>query len=62
MFRVFSTLSIFLSVVASVHAHGLITGVTGANGVTGQGFAVVDGTPRNTGRPVKSVEVSLVGS
>jgi hypothetical protein len=43
----------------SVHGHGLITAATGANGVTGKGFAVVDGTPRNTGLPIKAIEVGL---
>jgi hypothetical protein len=41
---------------SSVHGHGLITAATGANGVTGKGFAVVDGTPRDTGLPIKAVE------
>jgi hypothetical protein len=60
MYGIFTTLSILLSVVASVHGHGLITAVSGANGVKGVGFAVVNGTPRDTGLPIKAVEVCLL--
>lgn len=51
-------IALALSAASSVHSHGLITAVSGANGVAGAGFAVVDGTPRNTGLPIKAVEVS----
>jgi hypothetical protein len=57
MHGIFSTLSILLSIAATARSHGLITGVSGANGVNGVGFAVVDGTPRDTGLPIKKVEV-----
>jgi hypothetical protein len=57
---IFTTLAILLSVAATVRSHGVLTGVSGANGVNAIGFAVVEGTPRDTGRGVKKVEVGLV--
>jgi hypothetical protein len=60
MFGIFAIVPLLFSFVSSVQGHGLITGITGANGLNGQGFAVVDGTPRNTGLPIKSVEVGAV--
>jgi hypothetical protein len=60
MFGIFAIVPLLFSFVSSVQGHGLITGITGANGLNGQGFAVVDGTPRNTGLPIKSVEVCVV--
>ncbi|EIN07970.1 hypothetical protein PUNSTDRAFT_135487 [Punctularia strigosozonata HHB-11173 SS5] len=51
----FSTCSIisilFLLPLQSVHGHGLITAVTGANGVTGVGFGVDAATPRDGSTP-----------
>ncbi|PAV22955.1 putative gEgh 16 [Pyrrhoderma noxium] len=41
---------IFFSILAlalHVNAHGVLTTVTGTNGVTGQGFGVIDSTPRD---------------
>jgi hypothetical protein len=40
------------ALVACAYGHGLITAVTGANGVTGVGFGVDASTPRNGGLPV----------
>jgi hypothetical protein len=56
---IFTTLAVLLSVAATVRSHGVLTGVSGANGVNAIGFAVVEGTPRDTGRGVKKVEVCL---
>lgn len=36
---------------ASVSAHGVITSITGANGVTMPGLSVIDGTPRDCATP-----------
>jgi hypothetical protein len=41
----------------SVYGHGVITAVTGANGVNGAGFGVVASTPRDGSTP-KPFEVS----
>lgn len=48
MYSGFTTLLLLLStILPSVHGHGLITAVTGANGVTGTGFGVDASTPRD---------------
>ncbi|KAJ5023622.1 hypothetical protein PSV08DRAFT_226937 [Bipolaris maydis] len=41
---------------ASVQAHGVITAVQGANGVTMPGLSVADGTPRDSGNPLSGAE------
>jgi hypothetical protein len=56
---IFTTLVILLSIGTAARSHGVLTGVSGANGVNAIGFAVVEGTPRDTGRGVKKVEVCL---
>ncbi|KAJ7630767.1 putative gEgh 16 protein [Roridomyces roridus] len=52
----FNTLTVFSALAAStflnVHAHGTITGVTGANGVQAAGFGIIASTPRNGATPV----------
>jgi len=52
----FNTLIAFAAVSSSallnVHAHGTITGVTGANGVQASGFGILASTPRNGATPV----------
>ena len=47
----------FIAAIGAVSAHGLITEVTGANGVTGEGFGVVASTPRD-GSGSKPFQVS----
>ncbi|CAE6456497.1 unnamed protein product [Rhizoctonia solani] len=47
MFAKLSTALLLLSVASSVTAHGALVAVTGSNGVTAQGFGVVDTTPRD---------------
>ncbi|KDN50619.1 hypothetical protein RSAG8_01117, partial [Rhizoctonia solani AG-8 WAC10335] len=47
MFAKLSTALLFLAAVSSVSAHGALVAVAGANGVDGQGFGVVDSTPRD---------------
>lgn len=41
---------------SSVSAHGVITSVQGANGVTMPGLSVIDGTPRDSGNPLSGSE------
>lgn len=41
---------------SSVSAHGVITQVQGANGVTMPGLSVIDGTPRDSGNPLSGSE------
>jgi hypothetical protein len=57
----FTFLAILASVAVSVSGHGVFTGVQGANGVTGQGFAVVQSTPRDKARPSRVTQVSKEG-
>ena len=45
----------------TVNAHSLIIGVEGANGVTGQGFGVVDTTPRDGRDQVCSSSRGVLG-
>ncbi|KAG8681591.1 hypothetical protein FRC08_015537 [Ceratobasidium sp. 394] len=49
MFAKTSLVSILfaLSAVSSVSAHGALVAIAGSNGVTGQGFGVVESTPRD---------------
>ncbi|CAE6450708.1 unnamed protein product [Rhizoctonia solani] len=47
MFPKLSTAILLLAAVSSVSAHGALVAVTGANGVNGQGFGIVDSTPRD---------------
>jgi len=51
----FNTFIVFAAVSSSVflnaHAHGTITGVTGANGVQAAGFGILASTPRNGATP-----------
>ncbi|KAG9104361.1 hypothetical protein FRC06_003167 [Ceratobasidium sp. 370] len=49
MFAKTSLVSILftLSVVSSVSAHGALVAVAGSNGVNGQGFGIVETTPRD---------------
>ena len=37
----------FLALALHVNAHGVLTAVTGTNGVNGQGFGVIASTPRD---------------
>jgi len=52
----FNALLVFAAISTSaflnVHAHGTITGVTGANGVQAAGFGIIASTPRNGALPV----------
>lgn len=41
---------------SSVSAHGVITAVQGANGVTMPGLSIIDGTPRDSGNPLSGSE------
>ena len=50
--------SLFLSAQV-VLGHGVLTAVTGANGITGQGFGVIASTPRDGSTP-NPFEVRLV--
>jgi len=43
---------VFAALVATVSAHGVITEVQGANGVTMPGLSVADGTPRDCASPL----------
>jgi len=51
----FNTFFVFVAVSSSAllnaHAHGTITGVTGANGVQAAGFGIIASTPRNGASP-----------
>ncbi|KAJ6459500.1 hypothetical protein DFH09DRAFT_1296872 [Mycena vulgaris] len=51
----FNTFVVFAAVSSSAflnaHAHGTITGVTGANGVQAAGFGIIASTPRNGATP-----------
>ncbi|KAF8717938.1 hypothetical protein RHS02_09328, partial [Rhizoctonia solani] len=47
MFPKLSTALLILTAAASVSAHGALVAVAGSNGVNGQGFGVVDSTPRD---------------
>ncbi|CAE6468669.1 unnamed protein product [Rhizoctonia solani] len=47
MFAKLSTALLLLSIASSVSAHGALVAVTGSNGVDGQGFGIVDSTPRD---------------
>ncbi|KAJ7125329.1 hypothetical protein C8R44DRAFT_852117 [Mycena epipterygia] len=51
----FNTLLVFATISSSAflnaHAHGAMTGVTGANGVQAAGFGIVASTPRNGATP-----------
>ncbi|KAJ1307390.1 hypothetical protein OPQ81_001495 [Rhizoctonia solani] len=42
-----STALFLLTVASSVSAHGALVAVTGSNGVNGQGFGIVESTPRD---------------
>jgi hypothetical protein len=44
-------LGLLASLIASVDAHGLVTNVKGANGVSAMGMGVLADTPRNGGLP-----------
>ncbi|KAJ7487415.1 hypothetical protein B0H11DRAFT_1720897 [Mycena galericulata] len=52
----FNTFFVFVALSSSAflnaHAHGTITGVTGANGVQAAGFGIIASTPRNGALPV----------
>lgn len=43
--------------ISTVHGHGTMTVITGANGVTGKGIGIIESTPRNGATP-KPFEVS----
>ncbi|KAK7064369.1 GEgh 16 [Favolaschia claudopus] len=51
----FNTFVVFVAIsfssLLNVHAHGTITGVTGANGVKAAGFGIIASTPRDGSRP-----------
>ncbi|KAJ1307400.1 hypothetical protein OPQ81_001505 [Rhizoctonia solani] len=47
MFTKLSTALLLLTVASSVSAHGALVAVTGSNGVNGQGFGIVESTPRD---------------
>jgi len=47
---------VLAALVASVSAHGVITEVQGANGVTMPGLSVADGTPRDSPNPLSGSE------
>ncbi|CAE6435104.1 unnamed protein product [Rhizoctonia solani] len=47
MFAKLSAALLLFTAVSSVSAHGALVAVTGTNGVDGQGFGVVDSTPRD---------------
>ncbi|KAL7416074.1 hypothetical protein BDY24DRAFT_380935 [Mrakia frigida] len=49
MFFSLSTILAALSLLSFVSAHGVVTEVKGANGITTTGFANTPGTPRDTG-------------
>jgi len=42
---------VFSALLATVSAHGVITSIQGANGVTMPGLSVIDGTPRDCASP-----------
>lgn len=44
------------AIASSVSAHGVITQVQGANGVTMPGLSAIDGTPRDSGNPLSGSE------
>ncbi|KAF1359746.1 hypothetical protein EJ07DRAFT_178207 [Lizonia empirigonia] len=44
------------AIASSVSAHGVITQVQGANGVTMPGLSAIDGTPRDSGNPASGSE------
>jgi hypothetical protein len=46
------SLAIVATIAASVHAHGVVSEIQGANGVTMPGLSVQDGTPRNCASPL----------
>jgi hypothetical protein len=50
--KLISATMLFVSLFSSVCGHGLLTAVTGANGITGVGFGVDASTPRNGGLPI----------
>jgi hypothetical protein len=57
MFRILALIYLVASAAVSVNAHGLITCVEGANGVTSKGFAVLDNIPRNVFKPANITQV-----
>ncbi|KIW03623.1 uncharacterized protein PV09_05375 [Verruconis gallopava] len=54
----------FLALASYVSAHGVITAVTGANGVTMPGLSVIDGTPRDCATPAcgSEADTSIIRS
>ena len=43
----FSSLLALFALAGSASAHGVLTAVTGSNGITAQGFGVIESTPRD---------------
>lgn len=50
------SLAFVAAIAATVEAHGLITQIQGANGVTMPGLSVKDGTPRDSPLPISGAE------
>lgn len=42
-----SALILAIATISSVNAHGALVAITGSNGVNGQGFGIVESTPRD---------------
>ncbi|CAE6420279.1 unnamed protein product [Rhizoctonia solani] len=57
----FSSLLLVLAAISSVNAHGALVAVTGSNGVNGQGFGIVESTPRDgTRRQPFQTDTSII--
>ncbi|QRW18421.1 hypothetical protein RhiXN_03345 [Rhizoctonia solani] len=56
-----SSVLLVLAAISSVNAHGAMVAVTGSNGVTGQGFGIVETTPRDgTRRQPFQTDTSII--
>ncbi|CAE6335214.1 unnamed protein product [Rhizoctonia solani] len=57
----FPSVLLVLAAISSVNAHGAMVAVTGSNGVNGQGFGIVDSTPRDgTRRQPFQTDTSII--
>ncbi|KAH7341272.1 hypothetical protein B0J17DRAFT_567547 [Rhizoctonia solani] len=57
----FSSVLLILAAISSVNAHGALVAVTGSNGVDGQGFGIVETTPRDgTRRQPFQTDTSII--
>ncbi|CCO28515.1 hypothetical protein BN14_02510 [Rhizoctonia solani AG-1 IB] len=56
-----SSILLVLAAISSVNAHGALVNVAGSNGVDGQGFGIVESTPRDgTRRQPFQTDTSII--